>query len=65
MGVKQGIVTTDGVSMDLPKTAKEAKNGVDRDESGVPIHVCGLRSYRDCPCTKCAGGCKACFASMI
>lgn len=60
----QHPVSTDGVSIDAGETAIRAAANVKRD-GGVPIHACGARSYRDCPCGTCVmGDCAACFASM-
>ncbi len=49
MAMTQKPITTDGACIDIGATAKEARKKVDVDETGTPIHVCGLVSHRDCP----------------
>ncbi len=57
------VVVEDG-AINTMKSATLAKKEVKRDD-GVPVHACGMRSYRDCPCWECTSrGCQACMSSM-
>lgn len=65
MSKTQRPISRDGVSIDLGATAREANKKVDR-HGGVPVHACGLVSYRDCPCWTCIKDqCAACMASLM
>lgn len=64
MAHSQHPVSKDGVSIDLKETAIQASRNVDRDKGGIPVHACGKRSHRECPCWICTSeDCAACFAS--
>ena len=64
MALSQPIVITGG-AVDIYKTAKAAKEKVDRDEDGIPIHACGAVTRRECPCPICdERNCAACFATI-
>ena len=66
MGAHQDPISTDGVSIDVTETARQAKKNVNRTEDGIPIHACGQVSIRECPCWTCVKeNCAACFASLI
>lgn len=52
-------------AIDVKESTLLAKSEVERVDD-IPVHACGLRSHRDCPCWTCTSeNCQACMASMF
>jgi hypothetical protein len=65
MSDSQSPISTDGVSIDLDATQKEAEKKVRRTTDGEPIHSCGKIGLRGCPCWRCTkSDCAACNADI-